>query len=165
MPGPAPKWTRETCKQSALKYQSKKDWRAAEHGAYQAAFTKGYLSECTEHMPEHAPASHFVYTFESCFKSALNYTSRIEWFRGDKGAYQAASRHGWIRRCCSHMPRAQNRGGRPRIKMITRPGGRQYKRIADKLMILIVANLRKEAVPAIRWRHSLSVQTKNDATT
>lgn len=127
MPGPAAKWTLETCKESALKHQTKQDWRKNEPGAYQAAYNKGFLNACTEHMPEHAPAKHFIYTLAYCVASARQYSTRIAWVEGEKGAYQAASRHGWIKQCCKRMKKPNNSGGRRRVKSIKPAGGKQYK--------------------------------------
>ena len=127
MPGPAAKWTLETCKASALQYETKQEWRKAHPGAYQAAYNKGFLDACTEHMPKHAPAEHFVYTREHCIESAKKYKTRIDWFKAEKGAYQAASRHGWLNLCCQHMAERNNKGGRVWRKAVKRPGGLQYK--------------------------------------
>lgn len=135
MPGPAAKWTLETCRESALKYSTKQDWRKSAPGAYQAAYNKGFLDACTGHMPEHAPAKHFIYTLAYCLASARQYATRIEWAKEAKGAYQAASRHGWIKRCCRHMRKPNNRGGRKRVKRIKPPGGMQYKLRKDLLFI------------------------------
>ena len=43
------------------------------------------------------------WTKERCLTSAMKYTSRSAWSKGDKKAYNAAQRYGWLEDCCVHM--------------------------------------------------------------
>jgi hypothetical protein len=44
------KWTLETCKASALQYNTRTEWSKNAGGAYQAAQRLGILDECCQHM-------------------------------------------------------------------------------------------------------------------
>ena len=47
---PSGYWTKENCKEDALKYNTKKEWRIHTGGAYISAYKNGWLNECCEHM-------------------------------------------------------------------------------------------------------------------
>ena len=49
-------------------------------------------------------ATYRKYTKEICIEIAKKYTTKSSWMRSpDGGAYQIASRSGWLEDCCSHM--------------------------------------------------------------
>jgi hypothetical protein len=100
--GPMPHgwWTLERCKESALRFKTKAAWKAGESGAYQAAYTNGWLDECCAHLPRSA---RIVWTREACLESALRYKARYAWRRGDEKAYAAARKNKWLGECCAHM--------------------------------------------------------------
>jgi hypothetical protein len=125
--GPKPTWTLKLCLQSAIQHQNKRDWREADPNAYHAAVVHDFLAQCVQHMPVHLPSAKFVYTLEFCLESALGYRERTSWSKRAKGAYQAASRRGWIELCCAHMIEPNNKGGRPRKSSVQSVvGGEQY---------------------------------------
>lgn len=47
-------WTLERCKESALKFKSRKEWYRRETVSYGKAQRKGWLDECCTHMPKRA---------------------------------------------------------------------------------------------------------------
>lgn len=104
------KWTLETCKESAAKYKTKPEWKKAEQGAYNAAYTNGWAEECCSHMVK-PPAYNKKWTLETCKKSAAKYKTKSEWQNNELGAYTAARRNGWLAECCCHMCSLQKPAG------------------------------------------------------
>lgn len=51
------------------------------------------------------PPTKIKYNIVYLIHSAMNYSTRIEWSKGDKYAYMTAQSNGWLNLCCSHMPK------------------------------------------------------------
>lgn len=95
---PSGYWTYEMCKESALKYGTRAEWRKSdEFSALTKSLKNGWMEEFCKHM-----RTNFS-TLEECKKSASNYSTRTKWSRGDNRLYAAAQRYGWINECCEHM--------------------------------------------------------------
>jgi superfamily II DNA or RNA helicase len=92
-------WSLEKCKESALKYNTKNEWRLNDNKALNAALINGWYDECVKHMSE----VHTSWTKEKCIESAQKYNSKIEWLKNDANAYSAACRNNWLDECTSHM--------------------------------------------------------------
>lgn len=92
-------WTLEKCKESALKYDTKKEWRINDNKALNAALINGWYDECTKHMTE----LHNSWTKKKCVESALKYGNKTEWLKNDANAYSAAKNNNWFEECVSHM--------------------------------------------------------------
>lgn len=43
-------WTKERCREEALKYKNKKEYRNGNNGSYNAAYRKGWLNDVCSHM-------------------------------------------------------------------------------------------------------------------
>ena len=52
------------------------------------------------------------WTLERCIEDAKQYTSRHQWKRASGGAFNRASRNGWLDLCCEHMT-DRSKQGRP----------------------------------------------------
>lgn len=91
-------WTLEKCKEDALKYKSRTEWRNASPSACNASCKNGWFEECCAHMIE----KQNKWTLELCKEDALKYKKRSEWQKVG-GGYQSAKRRGWLDKCCSHM--------------------------------------------------------------
>ena len=43
-------WTKEMCKEIAIKYKRRSDWQKGHPASYQYAYKNGWLNHCCEHM-------------------------------------------------------------------------------------------------------------------
>jgi hypothetical protein len=103
-------WTLELCKESALRFKTKGEWRKGETAAHSAAYVNGWLDECCAHMESiYKPSGYW--TLERCKESASRFKARAEWRKGDVSAYSTAHRSGWLDECCAHMEYAQKPNG------------------------------------------------------
>jgi len=95
-------WTIERCKEDALKYQTKKEWRDNSNAAVTAAQKNSWMKECCAHMIETRVPSGY-WTLETCKEDALKYKTKEEWRQNSSGAFTIASKKGWSEDCCLHM--------------------------------------------------------------
>lgn len=93
------KHTLESCKESALRYNTRNEWFAEDRPPYMAAYRRGWLEECCSHMESIL----ISWTKKLCMESALQYNTRGAWQIGDQRAYMAARTKNWLEECCEHM--------------------------------------------------------------
>lgn len=92
-------YTLEDCKNTALKYKGRHEWRKSEDAMYLFAYKKGWLDECCKHM-----VSLFNnHTLQDCKDIALKYKTKGEWIKNSKSSYSKAQLNGWIEECSKHM--------------------------------------------------------------
>jgi hypothetical protein len=96
------KWTLEACKKEASKYGTRKQWFLGHRTSYNIAQRKRWLDDCCLHMPQFAQRKD-GWTFERCLEIALTFSTRSGWKLNHKRSYRAASYHGWLAECTSHM--------------------------------------------------------------
>lgn len=97
MTRPAPHnyyWTKEKCKEEAMKFQSLKEFRTNSH-AYNAALKRGWINEICSHMTRSSKPAGF-WTKERCLKEAKKNGSMAQFRRNCASAYAIAWRNGWI---------------------------------------------------------------------
>jgi predicted GIY-YIG superfamily endonuclease len=98
------KWTLDALKEEAAKYSSRSEFEKKNGSAYHAARKKGWLNEVCGHMDCLVnPSGHW--TKERVRDEALKYQSRVEFSKESQGAYQKASKNGWLDDVCGHMER------------------------------------------------------------
>jgi superfamily II DNA or RNA helicase len=85
-------WTFEKCIESALKYNTIKDWDNNDRNAYYTAMRNKWLAECTKHMVKLTG----FWTKEKCIESASKCQNSGEWAKIEGGAYDAAIKHNWF---------------------------------------------------------------------
>jgi superfamily II DNA or RNA helicase len=85
-------WTFEKCLESALKYNTVKDWDNNDTNAYYTAMRNKWLAECTKHMVKLTG----FWTKEKCIESASKCQNSGEWAKIEGGAYDAAIKHNWF---------------------------------------------------------------------
>ena len=95
-------WTLETCKEDALKYNSKKEWRKNSSGGYGIAYNSGWMEECTKHMKELIRPRNF-FTLEKCKEEAFKCSTKKEWREKFPSSYTIAFDKGWFNECSAHM--------------------------------------------------------------
>ncbi|MHA2689441.1 hypothetical protein [Vibrio harveyi] len=99
------KWDFAACLKSARAFRTRTEWISACKSAYQAARNRGWLDHCCAHMG--APRTQKKWTLDACIKSASEFKTRTAWQEGCSGAYFAAHRNGWMKKCCQHMRSAR----------------------------------------------------------
>jgi hypothetical protein len=101
---PSNYWTLERCKQDALKYNSKTEWKNNSPSALIKAFMKGWINECCLHMVNtNLRRSKNYWTIELCMEDALKYNTKTKWKKNSKGAYTFALKNNCLNECCKHM--------------------------------------------------------------
>ena len=91
-------WTKERCKEEALKYKTMKEFQLKKSGAYGAALRNKWKDDICSHMIKKSN-----WTKEKCHEEAFKCTTRNEFIKKGKGAYVAAKKKGWLDEICSHM--------------------------------------------------------------
>lgn len=91
-------WTKEKCKEEALKYIIKKEFQYNSCSAYESARKNKWLDEICSHMK-----SNKHWNFELCQKEALKYLTKKEFKEKSGSAYGKACTNKWIDEICQHM--------------------------------------------------------------
>ena len=94
-------WTKEKCKEEALKYKNRRQFNLNAKGAYNASLRNGWLDEVCSHM--NTLKHGFWQKKENCMLEALKYNRKTDFITKSGGAYKAAKNNGWIDEICSHM--------------------------------------------------------------
>ncbi len=92
-------YTLEQCKENALKYEIKNEWKKKDQYYYQCAVRNNWLDECVAHMK----VIIVLHTFESCMNSASKYSVSKDWRKADYYSYYYAKRKGIFNQCTAHM--------------------------------------------------------------
>ena len=90
------KWTRDACYKEAKKYRSKGEFCKENHSAYQVASKNKWLDDYfwfLKVVPKHP---HWKWKYESCKEEALKCSSRSEFARKAKGAYEVSRINKWL---------------------------------------------------------------------
>lgn len=91
-------WTRDKVEAEAKLYKTLKEFHDHSGSAYMAASRDGYLDEIADKYnlirTNKMPTGYW--TFEKCQEEAKKYKSRNDFCLGSSGAYDAASRNGWL---------------------------------------------------------------------
>ncbi len=91
-------WTRDKVEAEAKLYKTLKEFHDHSGSAYAAAARGGYLDKLADKYnlvrSDKMPAGYW--TFEKCKEEAKKYKSRNDFCIGSSGAYDAASRNGWL---------------------------------------------------------------------
>jgi hypothetical protein len=98
------KWTKEKCKEEALKYTARKKFDVGSHSAYCSARKHKWLNDVCSHMKQIVKPVGY-WTFKNCKKEALKYKTRAEFGKYSSGAYNKAINNKWLEKICSHMIR------------------------------------------------------------
>lgn len=102
-------WTYDNCKKSALDCKSRSEFMRKSPSAYSIACREGWITEICSHMVRPLPKR--FWTKERCLSEAQKYKSRKDFFIKSNSAYSAASKQGWIKDICKHMPYQQKEPG------------------------------------------------------
>lgn len=98
------KWTLETVRNEALKYDQRSKFKKGSGGAFSAARRNGWLEEVCAHMV-YTKKRPGYWTFERALEVAKKCKTRSEFQYGvgNKSAYGAAQKNGWLPLMYSHI--------------------------------------------------------------
>ena len=82
------------CYNEAKKYKSRTEF-SKNQPAYKAACKNGWLDDYTWFEKKQKPTGYWN-DYDNCYNEAKKYSSKIEFRNGSSGAYQVASRNGWL---------------------------------------------------------------------
>jgi superfamily II DNA or RNA helicase len=103
-------WTYESCKEEALKYNTRSEFKKGFGGAWGSAEKNGWLDDICSHMVEGKKQNGY-WTYERCKEEALKYNTRKEFQKGSSGTRAAAKNNGWLDDICSHMVEVKKQKG------------------------------------------------------
>jgi len=96
------KWTKEKCREVALKCQTKTEFVENFSGAYSSASCNKWLDEICSHMMIFSkPRSHW--TLEKCIEDIKKYVTKNEWRKNSPTAYRFACKHNCLKECYQYM--------------------------------------------------------------
>jgi predicted GIY-YIG superfamily endonuclease len=96
------KWTKNRCQNEALKYKSRSEFQKKCSGAYKSSKRNNWIDEVCSHMIT-VQLPHGYWTKQKCIDKALEYKSRNEFQRENKGAYFAAWKNKWLKEMFAHI--------------------------------------------------------------
>jgi predicted GIY-YIG superfamily endonuclease len=98
------KWNKEICKNEALKYNYRREFKLNNRQAYNASVRNKWLDEVCSHMLPPIRKPDYYWTKERCMEVALKYKNRGEFEHSiDGSAHRVALKKGWLNEICSHM--------------------------------------------------------------
>ena len=107
-------WTLNSCKEEALKYNRRIDWKLNSNSSYTNARKNGWLEECCKHMlskeitKKLGTKKRIKWRKEICIKEAKKYKTRSELIKNNSNLYNAIIRNNWKNICFKHMIRLGN---------------------------------------------------------
>lgn len=96
------KWTKESCREHANRYDNVGDFKRYSDGAYQACFRNGWFDELTTHMTRNRMPNGY-WTEDKLLADASKYVHRIDFKNFSNAAYQTAKKWGILDKVCEHM--------------------------------------------------------------
>lgn len=88
-------WDFETCKEEALKYNSKIEFKIHSGGAYSRAKKSKWVSDICGHMIEGCKPSGY-WCFDKCKEEALKYESKKDFRNFSHYVYSISYQNGWL---------------------------------------------------------------------
>lgn len=94
-------WSNHTCREEALKFETRSEFHKKSGSAYIAATKLNILDEICSHMI--TPIRTRLWTRENCQEEAAKYNNKSDFRANSAKAYSAAQKNGWLNDICSHM--------------------------------------------------------------
>ena len=88
-------WTKEVCKNEALKYIKIRDYQRYSKSSYNAALKNGWIDEICPHM-KRKTKNGFWNNKEMCKKETLKYKNISEFQKSNWSAYNYSKINGWL---------------------------------------------------------------------
>lgn len=89
-------WTFEKCKEEALKYTNRKEFRILSPRCYHESVKNSWLKSINTHFED-------VSTKEQCIEIAKKYNKKCDFMKYDKARYEQARGGGFLDEACAHM--------------------------------------------------------------
>lgn len=102
MKKPKKYWTKERCKEEALKYKSRMCFKNNSSSAYKKSCDEKWLNEICSHMTRLRKHQGY-WTKERCAEEALKYINKTEFNVNSKSAYLSAYKNKWLDDITKHM--------------------------------------------------------------
>lgn len=102
-------WTKDKCKEVALKYYTTKDWQKYNQASYKSALNNGWLNECRSHMISLRKGLPPRYTIDDCITIAKSFPSREAWKKKHPASYKCACLQNWYYECVRDIPKLKGR--------------------------------------------------------
>ncbi|MFI5391818.1 MAG: hypothetical protein ACHQYQ_10690 [Bacteriovoracales bacterium] len=96
-------WTKERCAKEVKKYKTLKALELGNATVYGIIGRKGWKDELCGHIEAQIKPTGFWNIKENCRKEAKKYKNKWAFQEGNRGAFFASKRNGWIEEICSHM--------------------------------------------------------------
>lgn len=104
------KWTKEKCREEALKYPNLKAFSLGSPGAYNRAWSEEWLDEISGHMKK--PRQYNLkWTKKACYQEALKFSSLKEFREKAPVAYGTVASRKWLGEICSHLSKEKRPDG------------------------------------------------------
>ena len=95
-------WDFEKCKEEALRYEKRSDFKTFSSSAYNTALKNMWLDEICSHMIEIKKHNGY-WTKERCQNEALKYETKKDFRDNNNNIYNISSKNKWLDEICSHM--------------------------------------------------------------
>jgi hypothetical protein len=86
-------WTFERCKEEALKYNTKSEFKSTSNSAYLISCRNNWINDTCSHMIKRINK---IWTYNKCEIEALKYKSRIDFKNNCRGAYNISYKNNWL---------------------------------------------------------------------
>ena len=88
-------WTFETCKEEALKYNSRNEFKYNSGGAFDKAYDNNWIEDICSHMIEIKKTKGY-WDYKNCKEESLKYKNRSEFKKLCNGAWDSSKRNDWL---------------------------------------------------------------------
>ncbi len=96
-------WTKEKCREEALKYKTREEFREKSRYAYVTSFKNQWLDDICSHLQISNIKPIGYWSKEKCREESLKYKNRNDFRINNRSAYAACLRHNWLNDVCIHM--------------------------------------------------------------
>ena len=90
------KWTKQTCYEEALKYQTRGEFAECNSSAYDKARRSGWLADYTWFEEQQKPAGYWD-DFDNCYKAASGCRTKTEFQKKHNRAYVISRQNDWMK--------------------------------------------------------------------
>jgi len=89
-------WNFENCKEEALKYNNRTDFKIKSNGAYNSARENKWLNHICEHMKILRKPNGY-WTYEKCREESLKYSNVRRFKDNCSSAFNTSYKNGWLK--------------------------------------------------------------------
>jgi len=97
------KWTKDKCKEKALKCKTKSEFYEKYSSASGSALKNGWMDEICLHMNHPTKQRGYWNNYENCINEAILQKTRNKFRKNSPGAFKSSIRNGWKEKIYEHM--------------------------------------------------------------